>query len=285
MNDIKQLVWDGELNVLISIDPSFLMKGSPKEKTVLRIRVPRETYLINYMPFIWSKIRDFLSFDPLNDSKKCFWFEHNGAPIRWNYPVGVLFDGLVKSSLAFVTSSEIQSENVITILRVRLVMGDSLPPTVIPITTSKTQAEKFWFHQWKQVCFILNGSSKAIMSLSVNESRKFWRSIIARNLHDFVEISNKISSSKPRHIPIIIQTHKASGSFNISQPTVRMTGLDTTLKDIEGDIFNAKEEMNADNSIILCQGIEIPWDIAMSDMYLKLRSFDGFLYITLVPKN
>ncbi|CAI4354604.1 AIF_collapsed_G0010920.mRNA.1.CDS.1 [Saccharomyces cerevisiae] len=82
MNDIKTITfWNGELNVL----------GSPREIAVLRIRVPRETYLVNYMPFIWNKIKSFLSFDPLTDSEKYFWFEHNKTPIPWNYPVGVLF--------------------------------------------------------------------------------------------------------------------------------------------------------------------------------------------------
>lgn len=283
MNEIKQLIWNGELNVLVSIDPSFLMKGSPREMAVLRIRVPRETYLINYMPFIWSKIQNFLSFDPFNDSEKYFWFEHNNMPIPWNYPVGVLFDGLVERSTNFITSFENQVKDVIIILKIRLVMGDSLPPTIIPITASKTQAEKFWFHQWKQVCFILNGSSKGIMSLSVNESRKFWGSVITRNFQDFVEISNKISSSRPRHIPLIIQTFSASGASGISQPTIRLTGGNPTLKDVEGDILNAEEETNANNFVVICQGIEIPWQIVLCDLYYKFRSFDGFLYITLVP--
>lgn len=114
MNDIKQLLWNGELNVLVSIDPSFLMKGSPREIAVLRIRVPRETYLVNYMPFIWNKIKSFLSFDPLTDSEKYFWFEHNKTPIPWNYPVGVLFDCLAGKSATFTTSFENQVKDVLT---------------------------------------------------------------------------------------------------------------------------------------------------------------------------
>lgn len=284
MNEIRQLIWNGELNVLVSIDPSFLMKGSPKEMAVLRIRVPRETYLINYMPLIWDRIQDFLSFDPLNEKEKYFWFEHNGRPIRWNYPVGVLFDGLVASNATFATPSEIHLENAITFFRVHLVMGESLPSTVIPILSSSNQAEKFWFHQWKQVCFILNGSSKGIMSLSVNESRKFWRSVITRNFHDFTEISNKISPSRPRHVPIIIQNHKDLGTGGISQPTIRMAGVNPTLRDIEEEVFSAKETIDAESYVIVAQGIEISWDTALLDLYLKFRSFDGFLYITLVPK-
>lgn len=283
MNDIKQLLWNGELNVLVSIDPSFLMKGSPREIAVLRIRVPRETYLVNYMPFIWNKIKSFLSFDPLTDSEKYFWFEHNKTPIPWNYPVGVLFDCLAGKSATFTTSFENQVKDVLTFLRIHLVMGDSLPPTIIPIASSKTQAEKFWFHQWKQVCFILNGSLKAIMSLSVNEARKFWGSVITRNFQDFIEISNKISSSRPRHIPLIIQTSRTSGTFRISQPTISMTGVNPTLKDIEGDILDVKEGINGNDVMVICQGIEIPWHMVLYDLYSKLRSFDGFLYITLVP--
>ncbi|CAI4354528.1 AIF_collapsed_G0010910.mRNA.1.CDS.1 [Saccharomyces cerevisiae] len=51
-----------------------------------------------------------------------------------------------------------------SLLRIHLVMGDSLPPTIIPIASSKTQAGKVLVSPMKQVCFILNGSSKAIMS-------------------------------------------------------------------------------------------------------------------------
>ena len=120
------------------------------------------------------------------------------------------------------------------------------------------------------------------MSLSVNESRKFWSSIITRNFHDFIEISSKISTSRPRHIPIIVQIFKASGISRISQPTIRMTGVNPTLKDIEEDVFNTDEGMSANNCIVICQGIEIPWEIVLCDLYFKLRSFDGFLYITLV---
>ena len=98
------------------------------------------------MPFIWKKIKNFLSFDPLNDNEKYFWFEHNKIPISWNYPVGVLFDGLLGRSSTFATTFEDQLKDEITILRIRLVMGDSPPPTIIPITISKTQVEKYWFH-------------------------------------------------------------------------------------------------------------------------------------------
>lgn len=63
-----------------------------------------------------------------------------------------------------------------------------------------------------------------------------------------------------------------------------MAGVNPTLRDIEEEVFSAKEIIDAESYVIVAQGIEIPWDTALLDLYLKFRSFDGFLYITLVPK-
>lgn len=145
MNDIKQLLWNGELNVLVSIDPSFLMKGSPREIAVLRIRVPRETYLVNYMPLIWNKIKSFLSFDPLTDSEKYFWFEHNKTPIPWNYPVGVLFDCLAGKSATFTTSFENQVKDVLTFLRIHWLWAIRCHQLSFPSHLAKRKRKSFGF--------------------------------------------------------------------------------------------------------------------------------------------
>jgi len=68
--------------------------STSKEVRSMYIMVPR----MNYFTFILEKVKaNFDEYVP-SDLVECYedmWFEYNKIPLRWDVPIGVLFDTLV----------------------------------------------------------------------------------------------------------------------------------------------------------------------------------------------
>lgn len=283
-NEIRQLVWDGALNLQITAKSSLLaVDGGPKDCAV-NLRVPREIYLACYLPIIVAKLRDYLRVD-LDDVEQYLWLEYENVPIHWNYPVGVLFD-----SMTGLNPSERRTRDngrALEIWRLELVQGRKVPVGVIPCNGGLKQIRSYWMHQWKQASFILNGSSKQVMSLSMQDSGRFWESVISRDQETFSSIASKIIPFKPRFIPVVL--HQTFPEIKIFQPVmVDSTNDLKRLKLIDlietqfPNLFHSEQESL---SKVVSNGIELPLTETLHDLYMRLSSFDGFLHLSVCMKT
>ncbi|CCD25054.1 Atg5p NDAI_0E02370 [Naumovozyma dairenensis CBS 421] len=266
MNAIRKLVWDGALNVEVTIDPELVIKGIPKNKTMVNLRIPRDSYIMNYLDYILTRLEAYIRVN-LKDLKELnFWFEYDGIPLSWNYPTGVLYD--IMNTKDVITAA--RDTNHLNMWRINLTCGSQVPRNVIPIIEGTKQIEKYWMHQWKQVCFILRGSSKQIMSISRKEGQSFWESILRRDMETFNNISTRIIPKKARFIPVVIHIND-----KFIQPVAPSLNDDG----IENKVINITEGLSSSEIAIISHGVVIPKKSSLKEVYDRFLSFDGFLHL------
>ncbi|KAK8739600.1 hypothetical protein OTU49_003420 [Cherax quadricarinatus] len=85
--EILREVWDGRVPVCVQLaseDCSTLSAPDP-----YYLMIPR----LSYFPLVMDKVRKhFLRFTAQELQDAEMWLESDGTPLKWHYPVGVLFD-------------------------------------------------------------------------------------------------------------------------------------------------------------------------------------------------
>ncbi|EDO14882.1 hypothetical protein Kpol_1012p12 [Vanderwaltozyma polyspora DSM 70294] len=284
MDELRKLVWDGKINVQIAVNPQLLVKGINEKDVTVNLRIPRNAYLMNYIDEILNDLRKFLITDiNFEELDGMFWFAYEGIPLYWNYPFGALYDSMVGIDPSIRYDQMKQCNSMMNIWKLQLNYSKEYPSGMIPIVDRVNQIQKYWMHQWKQACFVLNGTSKQVMSLSLVHSQQFWKSILMRDYITFYKIALKIIPSKPRHIPLMI--HLTFPEIQIIQPICKFeddSGNPQTLKDMLmtelPDIFSVDETPIAK---VVSHGIEIPFDMPLFALYERFLSCDAFLHLSI----
>ncbi|SCV05805.1 LANO_0H15566g1_1 [Lachancea nothofagi CBS 11611] len=287
MDEVRDRVWRGSLNVRVSVCPELLLTElSESQDTNLgfvNIIVPRDCYLALYLPNIIQKLESQLRIS-VSDYYSGWWFEIEGARMPWNFPVGALYDS--STGLNPSNRSSLHQENSVHVWHLMLRHGQHIPNGVIPLKNGIDQIREFWMHQWKQACYILNGSAKQVMSLSKPDTLTFWQSVIHRDLTKFEPIRQKIipMPNAVRFIPLRI--HVALPDVRLVEPICKAVDneRDVELGDVLAREFPEWFEANEESSNIakpVIQGIEVPLSALVWEVYQQLSSFDGFLHISL----
>lgn len=278
MDEIRRLVWEGALNIQISVESSMTIKGASLKERTLNLRLPRESYITIYLSTIVDRLRNYLRVDPDGESQYV-WLEYQGVPLYWNYPLGLLYD-----SMTALNPSERQNDcdGTLNVWKLDFAQGTQLPPGVLPFSGDLQSVRSYWMQQWKQACFVLNGSSKQMMSLSIQDTRKFWNSVTLRDQSAFRQIANKVVPPQPRCIPILI--HQSLPKMQLFQPIVppnKSDGSSMKVIDLIENQFPALFEGNNSLSKVVSGGIEVPLASELQDVFNRFMSLDGFLHLSL----
>ena len=280
MDLVRRKVWNGALNLQIEIDRSLII-AKPEDKSLLiNVRIPRDSYISLYTDTILNRIKHFLRRD-IADVITYVWYEANDHILLWNLPVGTLYD-IIKGCEKDYLGTEDGRDSYIKVWKIKMRYGTDLPANHIPIINGLKQIQAYWMHQWKQASFLLNGSSKRVMSLHMNDTQLFWDSVINRSLESFEGVRSKIIDKVPRNIPIIIHRIEHPDrlySSKDSNPDNAGTVMTNTIENLLAEYCDTT---NICNIRVLCQGIVVPHDLTLSLLYSVLSSFDGFLHIVII---
>ncbi|CAH6721744.1 autophagy protein 5 [[Candida] jaroonii] len=242
--EVKDKLWNGSINIIISLD-------TDDSSIEYLLTVPRISYLPIYYESIAKYFKNFLEFT------QPFWLEYNSIPIKWNQPVGLLYDHLH-------LPSTINSDP----WKLDFKFGDY--PDIIPfiyrypddtINYERSISENF-FNQLKQSSFIVNGNSKAVMNLSKNDSEMLWNAIKDHDLNYYTTIEKKLTSTKMLRIPVKVF---AQGKI-LHYPS----DIDSTFESITKDFPNSQFHVH---------GISLNENIKILDLWKMFKYLDDFLYI------
>lgn len=311
MNTVRDLLWEGKINVQIYLHNSILISKQygpsqnsnyyVSDKPYLNLRLPREAYLPMYLTQILKHLQLYLASDDIDHISSRCWFTFENKVLPWFLPIGVMFDITMASVIISRDPKNYAkfANNIINVWPITLHYIDSnktnekIPSGVIPLIDGEKQVESYWMHRWKQACFIMTGSSKLLMSLSRNDTVVFWNSVKSRNSVQFQKISKNIIPSTIlgfRMVPI--QFHMVNSVNNEFmgpiQPVIKFNtsndsydGLeDITLKDPVSKEFPDLFDKNGNfSAVLLAQGIILQLDESIYTLYTSLLSMDGFLHI------
>jgi len=148
----------------------------------------------SYLPWCTKQIREH--FKIITDQPA--WFEFNGIPLQWHYPLGVLHDWLSPHSYPFNLT----------------INFDNYPSEEILMcpeqSTVNSETVKTLFNDvYKQAIAAKYGDTNSISNLDSQESRALWGSFSRNDFTTFHNTNQKINKEKWKKIPIrILQTKK-----------------------------------------------------------------------------
>lgn len=277
--DIKEKIWNGTVNLIIK----FEVREDVKEFLIT-------AYRNSYFPVYYSiLIAYFLRFK--RDLRfKPVWLEFEEVPLKWNLPIGVLYDHLYLPS---IVDTEREKPWTLT-----LKYGEPYPSqTVIPFQhlhvdftiDYEKSLKQVLINQLKQSCFVLNGNSKAILKLSEEDTNKLFNSIKRHNLKDFEDINKKMAATS-RQIQRIPTKIYYSGTTIMTQAPVYAVDENndpTTLRNmLEQYLCNFMDGRRAPFTVY-CHGINIEplFDENIMTAWELFRNLDNFLYIVVLFKT
>ncbi|KAJ5337795.1 hypothetical protein N7452_004523 [Penicillium brevicompactum] len=206
LGSIQKTIWDGRIPLEIVLAPS---ESRTFDKTdPYLIAYPR----ISYFPSLLPKLRAFFSNSLISPEAQSHegWFEFEGVPLKWHYPVGLLFDlyaGATPASKTAIGGDE-SSENDSKIPW-RLVVHFSNWPdeNLVRLDADGMVMGDAFINSVKEADFLRNGTAKGIMSLSKEDSSGLWKAVEEVDLPSFQRISSILlpQISQPfRNVPIRI---------------------------------------------------------------------------------
>ncbi|PYI05727.1 autophagy protein Apg5 [Aspergillus sclerotiicarbonarius CBS 121057] len=202
---IQKAIWDGRLPLQISLASSESRTYDQTDPYL--ISCPR----ISYLPSLLPRLKTFFSSSLIDPSSPPHqgWFSFEGVPLKWHYPVGLLYDLYAGADPASKegADTDLASTADEDPLPWCLVVHFSDWPKeeLVRMDANWMVMQDAFINSVKEADFLRNGTAKGIMSLSKEDSSGLWEAVCDVDLPSFQRISNILipPPSQPfRNVPI-----------------------------------------------------------------------------------
>ncbi|CAO3652951.1 unnamed protein product [Cunninghamella blakesleeana] len=276
--DISKSIWYGKLPVEIviqdDINESFFFE------------VPRYYYL----PMITSQIQSLLSNNNLES--QFIWYEYNSEPLKWHYPIGLLYDLLTYTSSAEQVQEQENSSN--QVLPWRLILHqDSYPDNIILKNPSLDIIQDMYMSMIKEADFLRHGTTKKVMNLSKNDQSQLWQALSSESYDEFWSVNEHILDNKGvslRYVPIRLYLPKQSPVIQDAVSFTKENGEDLLLIDVLKQLLpnlsilsnnDADGNNQRQNIFVKIHGIHLPLNTPIKWASNHLSYPDNFLHFVI----
>lgn len=146
----------------------------------------------------------YLIEDPESIPADSGYLTHDGVPLKWHLPLGLLYDLYL---LSVRDTDSDHPDAALTPFRLTLhYTPDAASATVNAISPDPIRMHDFFINAVKEADFVRSGTAKPIMSLSAADSRALWSSTQDNDLATFSRVYQILmpSSTHLRNIPLRI---------------------------------------------------------------------------------
>ncbi|GBG26747.1 Autophagy protein 5 [Hondaea fermentalgiana] len=196
------------------------------------------------------------------------WFEAQGVALKWQYPLGALFDVLYPRDAAP--------------LRITIhLRGAGLSSSEAPVVPcpGPDAARKEFFHLFKQGMFLRYNSRLPFTELRENDDDALWESVLAGEVDRYWFVLQRMHEYVPKAAPVRILQLVERGNLRTVASKQIVVPLDSSLtaQELVDDYVLGLDGRTK----LRCQGIDVPSDALVVDLYESLAHADMFLYICL----
>lgn len=194
---LQQHIWGGQLPLSISLAPSECRTFDQTEPYL--IFCPRLAYLPFLLPRLLAFFAPVLIQQP--EGPHTGWFSFEGVPLKWHYPVGLLYDLYAGAEPAEAAGdndgggkgrdegigsrgNDDETEAVGPLpWRLELHFSDWPSETLIRLDADGRVVHDAFVNSVKEADFLRNGTARAIMSLSRDDSFGLWEAVQKRTCY------------------------------------------------------------------------------------------------------
>lgn len=307
--DIRRRVWEGHVPMafhLADADRSAGAHGRPCYVLAARM---------SYLPLVTAPVRAFFAdiraaHEDGDDAE--MWLEFRGSPLKWNYPVGVLFD-------LFGSPTELPWEVTVHF--------SGFPQGKVMRCPDDNTVKDYFMNTIKESDFLKHGSTKRVMTLSKLDQSSLWDAVRTMDFNLFWKANDQVfcdnQAQLVRFVPLRVYL---PGRPFIQEPIAPLdpaTDAEKTVGGALGEILPAlfgprpadaaasdgseasgslsattsADAQNAgsgrrvasprraptvSNPKVLIQGIEVALDLPLTWLSEQLSHADNFLHIVVV---
>ncbi|RAL11389.1 autophagy protein 5 [Aspergillus homomorphus CBS 101889] len=205
LGSIQKAVWNGKLPLHITLAASESRTFDQTDPYLISYS------RISYLPSLLPRLRDFFASSLINPTSGPHegWFSFEGVPLKWHYPIGLLYDLYAGADPASKggTDTDLLSAADEDPLPWRLTVHFSDWPDeeLVRLDAEGMVMHDAFINSVKEADFLRNGTAKGIMTLSKEDSAGLWRAVRDVDLPSFQRISNILlpPPNQPfRNVPI-----------------------------------------------------------------------------------
>lgn len=274
--EIRQQIWDGAIPIVLTLDIN----------EVTTLQAPEPYYLLaprcGYFPIVITQhVRDHFLVATLRADE--MWLDYNGIPLKWHYPIGVLFD-LYGSASAVGVSWDLPWPLTIHF--------QGFPEGRLLRCPNDDTVKAHYMNVLKQANYLRYGDNTKINDLSLAEQNDLWQGIRQNKFDVFWKINSKITVPEElplcKYIPFRV-CRPSIPAIHIQEPIPPKSpsGTDHTLGSAlklvlpelfpEEDLTNNSAILNNKLKVII-QGITPPLETPLTWLNANCSHFDNFLY-------
>jgi len=263
--EVLRELWDGRLPICFSLAADEVISVETPEPIYLM--VSRQTYL----PIITEKIERHFMKHIEKDLVDEIWMEFEGQPLKWHYPVGLLYDICAyNSSLPWNITVHFQN----------------FPSDELMRCSSREVVESHFMSTVKEAD-ALKRNSQVINSMQKKDHKQLWMGLLNDKFDQFWMVNRKLMDCTPedpfKHIPIrLYQLDKPFVQKLVKPFQTESCGLGARgdVLTLGGAISILTPDIPQPYSVVI-QGLEPPLETPIHYLSEHLSYPDNFLHIVL----
>lgn len=262
--EVLREIWDGKIPICFVLSEEDLA-ASAEQPDPLYFLVPRQSYF----PLVTDKVtRHFQKY--VNQEKQGeMWLEDEGQPLKWHYPIGVLFDlNGADNKLPWTLSVHFQN----------------FPEEELLHCPNKDAVESYFMSMVKEAD-ALKHRGQVINSMQKKDHRQLWMGLLTDKFDQFWSVNRKLMEHSGdelfKHIPFRIYQGDLQFIQRLFRP-LSESGALHTLRDLLQQFFPQAllpEDSELKMFHVIIQGIEPPLDTPIQWLSEHFSHPDNFLHI------
>ncbi|KAF8531308.1 autophagy protein Apg5-domain-containing protein [Trichophaea hybrida] len=281
---LRRVVWNGSIPCRIELDPAesrvFDAAGP------YFISLPRMSYIPLYIREVYQFFEPFL-IDTNIPKVGNAWLEFENVPLKWHWPVGVLYDLFTGRDPSNLREEEDEEHRLPWNLTLHF---QNFPSKHLMRMDTPSSFQDVWINCVKEAAFSRHGNAKAVMSLSKAESTKLWEGLSSHDFERFWNINDKLiaESSGPLR-SFAIRVYVPSTPRVVQQPvppfleSKEPQTIGTALHSLLPELFPSKRTPVLARPVV--HGVVVSMSTPLAELVQVAVNPDGFLHITLAMSS
>lgn len=262
--EVLRELWDGRLPIRFSLASDEVV--SMEQPDSIYLMVPRQTYF----PIVTEKIERHFAKDVEKESIDEIWLEYEGQPLKWHYPVGLLYD-------LFALEAQLPWNVTVHFRR--------FPSDELMRCPSRDVVEAHFMSTVKEAD-ALKRKSQIINSMQKKDHKQLWMGLLNDKFDQFWMVNRKLMDCTPedpfKHIPIRLYQSDRPFVQKLVKPYADSedgVGRSETLT--LGRVVDLLVPDAPQPHVIVIQGLEPPMETPIHYLSEHLSYPDNFLHIVL----
>jgi autophagy-related protein 5 len=181
------------------------------------------------------------------------WLEYEGVPLRWHYPLGLLYDLYSGAEPAYPSDgarhedqtphSDSSDEQKPLPWKLTVHFSDYPVEQLVKLDADGKHLHDLYIHSVKEADYLRTGTGKTVMFLSKEDSTQLWEAVKEHNFSLFNPINQKLLNPQGavlRHLPVRLYLPHASSSD--TKPLAKTEEATEKEQDQAGEKATKKEE-------------------------------------------